>query len=627
MEILRSLDFFGSYLHWYVNQKKKVYTRLGGILSVISIVICFIVLVYLLSGIINRKNPQTTEEEQSINEYQIIKFGEENIYIPWTIADYRTQNVNFTGWLYPIIYYFNTTKNKKTGEMIFDYKILNYRYCNETNINNLEYFKNNNIDFNNYYCIEMEDHYIGGSKFHDFEYHVQMDFNLCEEGVNIGTPGKKCTDFEKLDEYIGENNNWHIEFYFPEIQFKPKSIEKPIEIVYSSRFYNFNKFNTKVERLYLKQFSLIDDQGWIFEKKKNSSNWGLDRIDHDSYTRSFDGKDLISDFTSSKIYSLIISLNINKKLFTRKYIKLLESLGNIITLVQSIFTIFKYLSQFFTEAYQDSDIVKDVFVQKYFMNEKFSRFSKSKDKSNREKCHSIDIINSDQRKKIRNLVHVPYSCYSPQKQNQEINNDNNFKRFSLFNKKDKQILQKSSLTHKYKGYRNSFEPSELMKRMPQTSPIKENNLINNYNQENIIIENNNDADKSNIKFDIQKNLSMIHQKTYEMDYKSKIYRHLNQIKRYLGKDSNNESNKKKKKYRSKDFNFPYYLYLLNIFNNRFAMKKTCCVNKKFENSWKYMIKVFDVTNYIQIQTNVDLLNKIIFEMEKEGLESEKAKLY
>ena len=40
-----------------------------------------------------------------------------------------------------------------------------------------------------------------------------------------------------------------------------------------------------------------------------------------------------------------------------------------------------------------------------------------------------------------------------------------------------------------------------------------------------------------------------------------------------------------------------------------------------------MIKVFDVTNYIQIQTNVDLLNKIIFEMEKEGLESEKAKLY
>ena len=82
MEILRSLDFFGSYLHWYVNQKKKVYTRLGGILSVISIVICFIVLVYLLSGIIKRKNPQTTEEEQSINEYKIIKFGEENIYIP-----------------------------------------------------------------------------------------------------------------------------------------------------------------------------------------------------------------------------------------------------------------------------------------------------------------------------------------------------------------------------------------------------------------------------------------------------------------------------------------------------------------------------------------------------------------
>ena len=620
--MLTSLDFFGSYLHWYVNQKKKVYTRLGGILSSISFVICFIVLVYLLSGIINRENPQTTEDNLSNNEFQIIKFGEENIYIPWTIADYHAKNVNFTGWIYPIIYYFNGTKNNKTGEMIYDYKILNYRYCNETNINNLTYFKNSYVDFNNYYCIEMEDYYMGGNLFHNFEFHVQMDFYLCEEGVNIGTFGKKCSDFDKLVEYIGENNSWFIEFYYPEIQFKPKNIEKPIEIKYNSRFYNFNKLNTKVERLYLKQFSLIDDQGWIFEKKKNFTVWGLDKIDHDSYTVNYDGKNL---FSSSKIYSLVIYLNINKKLFTRKFTKLLESLGNIITIVQSIFTIFKYLSQFFTEASQDRDIVKDVFVQKYFMNEKYNNYSKNKDIYKLVKCRSIDIRKLNKNNIIEKLPKIPKPFYSLKNKNEENNNDDNYEKFSFFNKKDKEIFQSNLLDPKFKECKNSFDPVELTNNLRQINVINENNLIKN-NCENNIIENNNDMNKSNIKFDCQKEQSVFHQKTYEMDYKTKIYQHLNQIKVYLDTDSKNKNKKIKKKYKSKDFDFPYYLYLFNIFNKIFAMNETCCVNKKFENSWKYLINVFDVANYIQLQTNVDLLNKIIFEIEKGGLEPEKVKL-
>ncbi len=157
-----------------------------------------------------------------------------------------------------------------------------------------------------------------------------------------------------------------MELYYPEIHFKPKNKNEPMQIYYTTHFYNFNQFNTKVERFYLKEFTLIDDNGWVFESKTNSSLWGYDRMDTDAYSKNLNNyeKDFITDFSSSKIYSFVIYVNRNKKVFTRKYDKLFDTLGNIISLVNGIFTLFRYISQFFTEASQDRDIVNNVFLKK-----------------------------------------------------------------------------------------------------------------------------------------------------------------------------------------------------------------------------------------------------------------------
>ena len=112
MELFKSLDFFGSYLHWYVNKQKKVYTLLGGVFTIISLIICFIVLISLLNGIITRSNPQITMDDQPSFEYPKIKFGEKKIYIPWTIGDYHSHDANFTGWIYPVVYYYYGERDK-----------------------------------------------------------------------------------------------------------------------------------------------------------------------------------------------------------------------------------------------------------------------------------------------------------------------------------------------------------------------------------------------------------------------------------------------------------------------------------------------------------------------------------
>ena len=369
MDFFTSLDFFGSYLHWYVNRKKKVYTPLGGILTTISAIICIFLLGFLFTEFFRRDNPQITENDEISNDYKKIKFGEEKIYIPWSIGDYHNHNVNFSGLIYPVIYYFYGQKDKKNNQMFYNNKILNYTYCNETNFNKYVYFNSNFINPDKLFCIDMDDLIMGGDYFNDFVYNVQLDFFLCEDGANIGTEGKKCTSEEELSKIINDDNAWHVELYYPEIQFNSKNALNPLEVYHNVHFYNLNILNTKVERLYLKQFVIIDDKGWILENKQNLSLWGFDKIESDSYTRNSNEK-------TSKIYSLVVYLNRHTKVFTRKYTKLLDALGNILSVVNGILLLFKFISQFFTEAYQDKDIVNNIFVQKYFMNEKYNKINK-----------------------------------------------------------------------------------------------------------------------------------------------------------------------------------------------------------------------------------------------------------
>ena len=386
MQLFVSLDFFGEYLHWYVNHRKKIYTSLGGILTSITFVVCALISAFYFNALIKRKNPQITENDEPNHEFKKIKFGEEKIYIPWTISDYHVKRVNFTGYLFPVISYFYGERDNKTGTIPYNYKILNYTYCSETNLKSVNYFQDSYVDFDSLYCIEMEDLIMGGDWFHDFVYHIQMDFFLCEDGADIGTEGKKCTDFNDLNELIGNGNAWHIEIYYPEIQLKSRSKKEPMQIFYNTHFYNFNQYNTKIERFYFKEYIMIDDQGWIYSEEKESKFWGLDKIDSDTYSRSSDGNS-----ASSKIYSLVFYLNRNTKIYTRKYTKLLDALGNMLSIINGIFIFFKFFSQFFTEAYQDQEIVDDIFIEKHNMDDKFSKISESR-KSIFKKLYSDNLL-------------------------------------------------------------------------------------------------------------------------------------------------------------------------------------------------------------------------------------------
>jgi hypothetical protein len=112
--LLRYMDFFGTKYTFYSNKRPRLYTKMGGILSLISILFCILISIIFTLDDLRRVSPITTISSIPSVGYRKIKFGDEKIWIPWRIVDYNNnQYVNHTGLLFPIIYYIYGSKIMK----------------------------------------------------------------------------------------------------------------------------------------------------------------------------------------------------------------------------------------------------------------------------------------------------------------------------------------------------------------------------------------------------------------------------------------------------------------------------------------------------------------------------------
>ena len=131
--IIKYFDIFGTKFTFYTNNELRLYTLTGGILSIFSIIVCILSLIFYSLNDLHRKNPISTISSIPFGGYKKIKFGKEKVWLPWRIVDYNNnQYVNHTGLLFPIIYYYSGIKDEKTKKFNLTSKIISYKLCNET---------------------------------------------------------------------------------------------------------------------------------------------------------------------------------------------------------------------------------------------------------------------------------------------------------------------------------------------------------------------------------------------------------------------------------------------------------------------------------------------------------------
>ena len=195
----------------------------------------------------------------------------------------------------------------------------------------------------------MEDLDMGGSWNSEFLNYIRFDLYLCKDGSDYNESNLNCTSYNKFNELHGKDNNFFFELLYPVVQFQPTEKKIPILILYKAYYYIFSRYSNKLDRIYLQEYVLEDEQGWIFNKYNNLSYWGTYSIGGENYITS--DQDIVYKGSNSRLYSLKIYLNLGMTFYTRKYKKLYEMLSDIFPLIRAITTFFSFLAEIISELY------------------------------------------------------------------------------------------------------------------------------------------------------------------------------------------------------------------------------------------------------------------------------------
>jgi len=600
-EIFKYLDCFGAGFNFYSEKNRKLYTPLGGILTLLSCFFGLIVFIFINLENFLHTNPNSTTSTARIYNTQI-RFNDEKIWIPWRIRDYNGMSVNHSQFLFPLIFYYQGYRNDSKTGMNLTYQLLKYRLCNETSmINNTNSFVID-IDLGQLYCIDMGDLNMGGNWDSDFINYVEFDLYICKNGIDYDENNTNCTSYEKLIEAADLYNSFVFEIFYPIVNYQPMNKSVPMFISYSNYYYHLSRFSNKIDRIFLQKHILKDDKGWVIKKEKSYSYWGYISISGDTYANG-DKRDLMNEGSTSRLYSFNIYLKPDIVFYNRSYKKLYIIFADGLPIVNIVIVIFKLIAKTFKIASRNRKLTELLFenlqeTRKNHINNSGSlttfKVKKKKFFSDKKIVSKKSDLKTDKFNSNQNIITNNNNDYSSvhlgqTEQGKKMMLTRNFRRNSFGEKNVKSKFYKNPLNNTINQTNDQTKLN--MSTIKNNFNVYGNAGINN-NNINISIHNNIGDFPSNKFNDVSSNIPLT-----KMYLKKKIS--------VEDKKINFESNilkPKPKGYYIKKKLFPYKYYLCSIFiKNGDIPKNSIFFTKKFLVVYNFICQLFDISSYLILQ--------------------------
>ena len=597
IEILKYLDFFGTKFNFYTEKSRKLYTPLGGILTLLSIIFGIIIFIFINIDNFLHNSPNSTTSIMEDN-YRKIKFKDEKIWILWRISDFYGKTINHSDFFYPIIYYNKGVRNDSTKGIDLSYDIINYKLCNETSmINNLDNFIID-VELDQLYCIDMEELDMGGSWDYDYINYITFDLYICKNGIDYDQNNPNCTSYKKIGDAIKEYNCFEFDMYYPVVHYQPTNKTSPITIKYNNYFYHLSRFSNKIDRIYLQQYILNDDSGLLLKDKKSFSYWGCVLMLGDSYSTR-DERDIMVEGSTSRLYSFDIYLNSDVIYYSRSYKKLYLIIAEGLPIVNIVFIFFKTLAKIFKISTGNKRMTELLFEN--LKEKKYVLKLKSESENSPKKVKKTETIFQNKlNKKTAINKNNDFSFFHTIKQEQDRkivydtskkslisrNHNQNLKLKYVKNANEKVETHNKNLILSKNTFINSIEINDNIS--GDNKKINANSNVNSNIEDNFVNKSN---DISNIPFN------------YSVNSKNK-----------LGiKDKKNTNNAKhifkiKKTSYIKKTLFPYKYYLCTIFIKNFDInKKSLFFPQKFIIVYNFICQLFDISSYLILQREFQIM--------------------
>ena len=611
-KFFKYLDCFGAGFNFYSEKNRKLYTPLGGILTLLSCFFALVVFIFINHDNLLNTNPNSTTSTARVYNTKI-RFNDEKIWIPWRIRDYDGKSVNLSQYLYPIIFYYQGFRNDSKKGMNLTYQLLSYRLCNETSMVNNSHSFVIDIDLGQLYCIDMGELNMGGNWDSDFINYVEFDLYICKNGIDYDENNSNCTSYEKLIEAAELYNSFVFEVFYPIVNYQPLNKSVPIFISYSNYFYHLSRFSNKIDRIYLQKHILKDDKGWVIKKEKTYSFWGYISISGDTYANG-DKRDLMNEGSTSRLYSFNIYIKPDVVFYNRSYKKVYIILADGLPIINIVIVIFKLIAKTFKIASRNRKLTELLFEnlqesRKSHVNNNgtFTTFKVKKKKffSDKKIISKKSDLKTDKFNSNQNIItynnNNDYSSahLGQSEQGKKAMISRNFRRNSFGEKNVKSKFYKNPLNN---TLNQTNEKNKLnMNTIKNNFNVYGNTGINN-NNINISIHNNIGDFPSNKFNDVSSNLPL-----------SKMY-----LKKKISvedKKINFESNiikSKPKGYYIKKKLFPYKYYLCSIFiKNVDVSKDSIFFTKKFLVIYNFICQLFDISSYLILQKEFQIMKNTV----------------
>ena len=563
MNFLKYCDFFDIKFHFYVGGHPSNSNIFGGIMSILFCISAILLMLILSIEDLKKLNPITSKSEVPGADIKVVNLHDSKVWVPWRMVTYEEKFIDHRGILHPVVSFVEGKWNSSFG-MDLTYHTLNYKLCNETSMANKTKEYKIDIPLNECFCIDNDDIPWGGSWHSDILYYFEVNLYTCEGGIDFNPSDPRCTHMSELLKH--RNTSWLFEFYYPVVQFEPTNHENPISVIYRSYFYRLSTYANKVERIYIQENIMEDDQSIIKSAPVTNTYWGMTNEYGDTYFTP-EEKDMLVKSVSSRLYSLVVYMDQGYVRYTRKYKNVFIIFSEILPLVNVLLIAFKIFTRYIKLTVAKKNLTEIIFENLHEVN-----VEKPMPRKNRNGIEKKIFEDMKPKTKIR-----PSKIFLNLKKNNAEQNCSSM--VSLNIESIKNANMNSNITPNEKENENEKSKNNYLKLFPD-------NNDNNGNEAKPI-----SSDLNVIRY-LNKN-QLKGRTVNEQSIDNNLMQELNIsiIKRPKRVEP-------KKNYIRKQL-FPVSYYYMNIIFDRLIKPKSFfCLDKKYFIMYNFMVKFLDVASHI-----------------------------
>ena len=461
-----NLDIFSKKIGFYFNDKEKIGTIFGLLLTIIYIFISLLLFILYMTFTIRRKNMKVYDFVEYSEDIPMAEINPSSIYFAFGIEDPKTSNRFIDETIYyPKILFINRTK--VNGKFETNNKIeLEYEVCKRENFE--DDYRNiySKGEFNNSYCLKNYNvTLLGGYKFDKMSF-LRIKIYPC---VNNTNNSNHCKPQEFIDKYI---KGGYFSMFSKDIGLNPENFSYPVRNTYQDLYTTIDKSIHRDYTVYYGITKVKTDTGLFFEDLKTNQYLQFRKEVQTFYFRDeekyYSGEEICS------IYFRIDELIYNQK---RTYTKIPESLSLIGGYMQLIYTVFSLLSMLTKKFIPQLQILNGIF------NFNFSQ------KKMVMKISTIKELNSNSSVNNSSLFFPPFEKKQPYKRSKikSSKNSSNISKICLIGVENNENSSIGSIFNNKKA-NISLKNSKKKEKEVEKTDIDDNNgkiQSNNVNGNNI----------------------------------------------------------------------------------------------------------------------------------------------